>query len=363
MNKEISISELINQFKESEGKSFTINEQAIIAETVERAANRTTVAITVLSILGGVFATLAFMGFLLLAVHDSEVGLMAFGLLFIIGSVVLNKVYYKTIIDTVSVSAFMIGFCMVGFSLEGFGIDDQLLCLIFIGMATAILVINQTYLLSLLCFLLIFGATFGLLNTNDTLNIFPYLYMVVLASMLTVVALNESKIISYGSKILKLYRPLFLANACALIVLLGFSTMADSYTYTQKIFADYSWIASIVCIIAVLFTISKIKKRYEHEHTILNNGVIYAGTVLALAPTLFAPAISGGLLLILLSYLINNKVSLVLSIVSFIYFISLYYYNLGYTLLTKSIILFVTGLLFLTAYMLFINKVKSHEEI
>jgi len=362
MNKEISISELINQFKESEGESFTINEQAIIAETVELAANRTTVAITVLSILGGVFATLAFLGFLLLAgLYDSEGGLMAFGLLFIIVSVVLNKVYSKTIIDTVSVSAFMIGFCMVGFSLEELGIDDQLLCLIFIGMATGILIINQTYLLSLLSFLLIFGGIFGLLNTNDSLIIFPYIYIAVLALGLSITGLNEVKIISHSQKFLKLYQPLFLATACALIVLLGFSTVVNSYTLEVK--ANFSWIASIVCIIAVLFTISKIKKRYEHEHTILNNGVIYAGTVLALTPTLFAPAISGGLLLILLSYLINNKVSLVLSIVSFIYFISLYYYNLGYTLLTKSIILFVTGLVFLAAYMLFINKVKSHEEI
>lgn len=362
MNKKISISELINQYKATEGESFSINEQAIITETVEQAANKTTLTITILSILGGFFATLTFLGFLLLTgLYNSEESLLAFGLLFIIASVWLNKVYNKTIIDTISVTAYLTGFCMVGFSLEEFQANENAVFLIFIAIASMSIVIHQTYILSLLSFLIILGSIFGLINMHDTIAIFPYIYIAVLVFIVSMLALNESRIISFNSKILKLYQPLFLAFTVALITVLGFSTVIDSYMLEVK--NNYSWIGSVASIMMVLFTISKIKKWHESESSTLQNVITYAGTVIVLAPTIYSPAIAGGLLIILLSYLLNNKVTLVIGILSFIYSISLYYYNLEYTLLYKSIILVVSGLLFLFAYIIYINKVKSHEKI
>jgi len=362
MNKEISISKLINQFKETEGESFTINEQAIIAETVEQAANKTTVSITVLSILGGAFASLAFIAFLLVAgLYDSEEGLLFFGLLLIGGSVWLNKVHNKIIIDTVSVSAFIAGFCMVGFSLTEMDIDERMVCLILMVSAMSILAINQSFLLSLLSFGIVFGSVIILLYISNIQYVSIYIYLALLAALLTFISVHESAIITQIRKFSKLYQPLYLALVCTLIV--SFETVVLQNRYYEEGYINYAWILSAVSILAIIYTLTKILRLYSIKDNNLQKGIIYAAALIMLSPTFYAPAISCGLLIILISYLVNNKVTLAMGVVSFIYSIIQFYYNLGFTLLHKSIILFVTGVLFLLAYILFTNKVKSDEKI
>lgn len=362
MNNKISISELINQFKETEGETFAINEQAIIAETVEQAANKTTVSITVLSILGGFFATLAFIAFLLLVgLYDSEEGLLIFGFLLVAASVGINKAYNKVIIDTVSVSAFMAGFCMVGFGLMELEVDERLVCLIFMLSAIVILVINQSFLLSLFSFGIVFGSIIFLIYVSNVEYVAIYIYLSFLAILLTAISVHESFLLTRARKFAKLYQPLHLALVCTLIA--SFQTVVIQNEYYSEEYVNYSWLLSCASILPIIYTLTKILQLYSIKDNNLQKGIIYAGTTLLLLPTFYAPAISCGLLILLISYLVNNRVTLVMGIVSFIHSIVVFYYNLGYTLLQKSIILFVTGILFLIAYMLFVKKIKSDEKI
>ena len=364
MNKGTSISELINQFKESEGESFEINEQAIIAETVEQAANKTTLAITVLSIVGGFLATLAFLGFLGIAgLYNSEAGLMIFGILFIAGSVSLNKFYNKPIIDTICVSAFAIGFCMAGMAMGKMEVDENIICLVMMFAAAGVLAINQSFLLSLLSFGIIFGGVGVLLNLNNAFHISIHFYLLFLTIALSVVSLHEALLITWLRKISKLYQPLYLALVCCFIVTAIIAAMQNFYYTTEEEMPNYSWISSSAIIISIVYTVSKITLLYPAKDHTIQKILICAGVAIVLLPTLFAPAISGGLLIILISYLVNNKITLVAGVLSFIYAISQYYYNLEYTLLTKSILLFASGILFLLAYVVFISKIKSDEKI
>ena len=362
MNKKISISELINQFKQTEGESLILNEQAIIAETIEDAANKTTVSITVLSVLGGFFATLAFVAFLLLAgLYDSEAGLLILGVLLISAAVGLNKIYNKIIIDTVSVSAYMAGFCMVGFSLMELQVDEKTVCLIFLLAAIIILVINQSFLLSLLSFGIVFGSLIFFIYVSNVEYFVMYLYLSSLALLLTGISVHESRIITQARKVARLYQPLYLALVCTLIA--SFETVVIQNQYYSEEYVNYSWLLSCASILAIIYTLTKILQLYSIKNNTLQKTIIYAGTVVVLAPTFYAPAIPCGLLILLLSYLVNNRVTLVIGVVSFIYSITVFYYNLGYTLLHKSIILFVTGVLFLAAYVLVMKKIKFNEKI
>jgi hypothetical protein len=364
MNKGTSISELINQFKESEGESFEINEQAIIAETVEQAANKTTLAITVLSILGGFFATLSFLGFLAIAgLYDSEAAVMIFGMLFVAGSLALNKSYNKPIIDTICVSAFAIGFCMVAFAMEQMHIDENMICLALMFAAAGVLAINQSFLLSLLSFGIVFGGVGVFLSLNNTFYLSAHFYLLFLTIILTVVSLHEALLITRLRKFSKLYQPLYLSLVCCFIAT-AFIISVERLSYTLDVpQPNYSWLSSSAIIIGIVYTVSKIILLYPVKDNMVQKLLIYAGVVIILLPTFYAPAISGGLLIILISYLVNNKITLVAGILSFIYAISHYYYNLEYTLLTKSILLFVSGMLFLLAYVVFISKIKSDEKI
>lgn len=363
MNKKTAVSELIHQFKETEGESLVLNEQAVVAETAEAAENKTTVSITILSILGGFFATLAFIGFLLLTgVYDSEAALLIFGLGLIGASVALNKAYNKVIVDTVSVSAFMAGFCMFGIALMQMKTDEKHVCLIFLFAAIVILVVNRSFLLSFLSFGIIFGSLICLIYLSSVLYVVMYIYLSLLAVVLTVMSVKESFIITRVRKFSRLYQPLHLALVCALIASFQSGITQDYYYYSED-YVNYSWVLSCTSILAIVYTLTKILPLYAIKDNNLQKGFVYAGAVVLLLPTLYAPAISCGLLILVLSYLVNNKVTLAMGIVSFIYSIILFYYNLGYTLLNKSIILFVTGVLFLGAYVLFVNQIKSDEKI
>jgi len=82
-----------------------------------------------------------------------------------------------------------------------------------------------------------------------------------------------------------------------------------------------------------------------------------------LVSTIFSPSISGAMIIVLLSFLVNYKTGLAIGIISLIYFISQYYYDLNFTLLTKSIILFSSGIVFLLFYLFTTKKLNSNEKI
>ncbi|MGN6647348.1 MAG: DUF4401 domain-containing protein, partial [Cytophaga sp.] len=283
MSKGTSISELINRFKESEGESFEINEQTIIAETVEQAANKTTLSITALSVLGGFLATLAFLGFLGIAgLYNSEVGLFIFGILFIAGALALNKFYNKPIIDTICVSAFAIGFCMVGMAMDKMNIDENVICLALMAAATGVLFVNQSFLLSLLSFGIIFGGIGVLLNLNNAFYISMHFYLLFLTIALIVVSLHEALLITWLRKFSKLYQPLYLSLVCCFIVVTLIIAMQNFYYSTEEEMPDYSWISSSAIIMSVIYTVSKITLLYPIKNNVVQKVFVYTGVLILL---------------------------------------------------------------------------------
>ena len=91
--------------------------------------------------------------------------------------------------------------------------------------------------------------------------------------------------------------------------------------------------------------------------------MIYILSALILVSTIFSPSISGGIVIVLLSFLVNYKTGLAIGIISIIYFVSQYYYDLNFTLLTKSIILFVSGIMFLLFYLFTAKNLNTNEKI
>lgn len=71
----------------------------------------------------------------------------------------------------------------------------------------------------------------------------------------------------------------------------------------------------------------------------------------------------GSLLLILLCFHYAYKKEFAASILLFVFTVSKFYYDLNLTLLTKSMLLFFTGIVFIIAWYLFTQKGKRHEKI
>ena len=358
MENKLSLKDNIEYITKLEGNSFEFNENEIEKEYLNSKKEESSIAIKILSVIGGFLATLAFLGFLLIAgLYDSEAGLVITGLIFIGAAIWLNVVYKKLIIDTLSVSAFAIGLCLIAFGFAELEVGDNTICITFMIISLFAIGITKNYILSFISVLTINGCFIYLIIDNDSYSLI-HVYDAILLVLLTFVFLNEARLLAEKLFPSKLYNPIRIGLMISLITGLVFVGQRGIFDFGIK----HIWASSIITIPLTIYIISIIVKTIGITKT-KSLYIIYALSILFLIPTVMSPAISGALLIILLSFLVNYKTGLVIGVISFIYFISQYYYELNFTLLRKSIIMFVSGIVFLLFYVFTNKKIGQNEKV
>ncbi|RXP53798.1 DUF4401 domain-containing protein [Lutibacter sp. HS1-25] len=358
MDKNEQILATLKSVQDFEGKEFQCNEQAILLEYQKREQNKTSLAIKILSLFGGFFATQSFLGFLsLMGLFDSPTALVAVGIAFVIAAISINKKFDKIIFDTISISAYVTGLVLLGIGLHFFNATNSVIALAIFVVAFITLVLNQTYILSFVAVITACGSILSLIILNKVYELFQ-MYTVLIAAMLTYVILNEGKIITINNKFSKLYNPIRIGLIFSL--LFGLAFLGNRTILDLNI--GFIWLSSVMLMLLVIYLVSQIVKILEVTDK-KNQITIYLLTVLVLSSTIFAPSILGAILIVLLCFLVNYKTGLVIGIIALIYFISQYYYDLNFSLLTKSIILIVSGILFLVFYAFIHKKSVQNEKI
>jgi hypothetical protein len=358
MENKFNIKDNLEHISKQEGNSFKFDEIEIETEYSNSQKEKSSLAIKILSVLGGFLATLAFLGFLLIAgLYDSKAGLVITGLIFIGAAIWLNVEFKKLIIDTLSVSAYVIGLCLIAFGLAELEVGDNAICILFMIISLITIAITKNYILSFISILTINGSLIYLIVDNDLYNLIHF-YDAILLVLLTYIFLNEAKILADKRFPSKLYNPIRMGLIISLITGLVFVGQRGIFDFGIK----HIWASSIITIPLTLYVISIIVKIIGLTKT-KSLYIAYTFSLLFLIPSAMSPAISGALLILLLSFLVNYKTGLVIGVISFIYFISQYYYDLNYTLLTKSIILFVSGLIFLLFYVFTHKNLGQNEKV
>jgi len=218
--------------------------------------------------------------------------------------------------------------------------------------------IVRNYILSLVSVLIINGSILTLIVQNRDYDLI-HIYVSAMALIITYLFLKEAKIITENKFFSQLYNPVRAGLTISFFAGLSFLGIKNGVFPMSP---DYIWFSSIVIISAIIYLTSllfNVLNITKMQHKI----VIYIFTVLALLPTALSPAISGAILIILLSFFVNYKTGLVLGITAFVYFISQYYYDLNFTLLTKSILLFSSGIIFIALYLFTHKKLTTDEKI
>jgi hypothetical protein len=355
-NKE-NIKELLEYFQSTDENRLEFDEEAIVSAYQKNDDNQS-LTIKILSVFGGILASLAFLGFLFITgLYDSNFGLLVFGGIFIAGSIWINKVYDKIIIDTVSVSSFIIGFILIGVGLSQLNVNDDIIIIAFIIIAIGSLSIVRNYIPSFVSVLIINGSILTLIISHDAYN-FIHLYVSVLALTIVFFFLKEAKILTISKAFSKLYNPVRIGLIFSLLSVLVFLGKRGILLVS----INHIWISSIIIISSILYLISTLFNLL-HITELKHKISIYTFTLLTLLPTALSPAISGAILVMLLSFMANYKTGLAIGIISFIYFIAQYYYDLNFTLLTKSILLFSSGILFIGLYLFIYKKLTSNEKV
>ncbi|REC62810.1 DUF4401 domain-containing protein [Chryseobacterium pennae] len=348
------IKKLMDHLQTESNREIHFDEDSIMAAYEEKDNNHQSLSIKILSIFGGMMACLTFLGFIFLfQVFDSPTGAGILGVICIAGSSLISRISGKTIIDTLSVSFFITGFALLGLALST---EGDSIYMVFIVFALCTLFLVQSYILSFISVLIINGSIVAFSQTHDTYSLISAI-IIFQTVIITFLFLQEAKIITKNKILSKLYDPVRAGMVFSFIFTLVFSGLASFLHLTEHY---YDWIPSVVIMLAILYVVFLLFGTLKVTSTTYKI-IIYTLTVLFLLPTLLTPAISGAILIILLSFFVNYRTGLVLAIIALIYFIGRFYYDLGFTLLIKSILLFGSGISFLAIYFFTHKKLTANE--
>jgi len=357
MSNSTNINQLLAYLQSVMQKPLIVDEEAI-AKAYQKSREKQSLAIKVLSIFGGILASLAFLGFLMMTgLYDSKVGLTLFGFVFIAGVLLTSKAYDKIIIDTFNVSFFIIGLTMIGFGLEKLRMSDESLSIIFFFIALISLSIVRNYILSFIAVLLAGGSILALIISSNSDNLVNA-YVASMAILMSYFILNEAKLIVQSKTTSKLYEPVRIGLVFSFLFGLIILGKRDLLPLSK----DFIWLSGTVVVCIIVYTLANVVE-VLHIHERKQKLYVYVISILVLIPTLLAPAVSGALLILLLCFLVNYKTGFAIGVISLIYFIGQYYYDLHFTLLTKSILLFSSGMLFVVLYLLLHRKLTNDEKI
>ena len=156
------------------------------------------------------------------------------------------------------------------------------------------------------------------------------------------------------------YRPFHAGLFISSIVSLGGLSISDLVSETNSWLV--SGILSVYIWVGLLIMIQQIIQVMKGDNPVNQVG-IYILCIIICLPTVFAPYLSGSLLLILICFHYGYRAECAAALLLFIYAVSKYYYDLNLSLLTKSITLFFIGIACITAWYFFTQKRTRHEKI
>lgn len=351
-----NITDMLDQLKSAGMEGLVIDEEKIQAE-YSKENNHHSMAIKVLSVFGGILASLTFIGFLFMAgLYDSSVALVITGALLLGLSVWLNKAFDTILIDTASISAFLISLLLMAFGLGQMKVDFNLILIIFILLSLACLVWVQNYVYAFISILVINGCLLTLIVSNEAFDLIHVLILFLTVALLAIFQ-KEAYLITEYKKFITLYPPLRIGMVISLLTCLFMLSRAGLFPFRSELI----WFSSVVMIAAILYSFESVFKAMGITKTPQKN-LIYGTAILLLAPTLLSPAITGSMLVLLLSFRVNYKTGFAIGVISFIYALGQYYYDLHFTLLVKSMLMMLSGLLFLALYFVTHKNLSPDEK-
>jgi hypothetical protein len=334
--------ELLNQFQINQEADL----QAINQAMLDKEKQESPLTVKIFATIGAWLSTLFFLFFLSSALSTPG-GFLILGSLGIIFSLVLSKaVQDQPFIEALVVAANVCGQIMLTIGLNwGFlGGGNNFLPTYFIGLIinTLVFLLSQNSILQFGSILAIQAAGWGILN-EIALREGIHFLIGALAVLFTLLWQNESLIISQSSFLSQRFLPLSFALAIGMSIFLLMTVFKE-----WNLLAASYWFISTLLIGGALLYFNY--QEWEHYHLEKWLWIFLGILALILLPTLYSPGISASLLILSVSFQRGQKNLMAIGILFLILFITGFYYNLQISLLNKSGILFITGLLFLGAF-------------
>ena len=299
--------------------------------------------IQAVSIIGGILTAIFFLGFLALArILRSDISCLIVGSILILTTLTISRIVIRSFLDAMNITLYIAGCVLIGF---GINASINILFTTLMGISILTFLLSRGFILPFLSVILFNISFFG-----EAAHVFSSFYPLQIA----VVPILGTE--NYFSK----YKPFHFGLFISGIVSLG--GLSINYLISET----NSWLVSCilsVCIwIGILIMVQRIMQVMKVDHPVNQIGIYILCIVICL-PTVFAPYLSGSLLLILICFHYGYKAECAASLLLFIYAVSKYYYDLNLSLLTKSMTLFFIGIACITAWYFFTQKRTRHEKV
>lgn len=318
-------------------------------------AQKNNLTIQVVSIIGGILTAIFFLGFLALAsIIRSEESSLIIGCLLIVATLTISRFVVKPFLDAMNITFYVAGCILFIFGISA-NVNILFCSLLVISILTFFL--TKGFILPFLSVILFNISLFG-----EIAHLFSSWYPLQVAIVPLVAAflfanLFETKLLARLQGNTSKYKPFHTGLFISCLIALSGASIDFLTTGMNE------WIISVFLWIGLLIMIQRIMRVMGGTNNLMKQIGIYGLSILICLPTVFAPYLSGSLLLIMVCFHFGYKTECGASLLLFIYAISKYYYDLNVTLLIKSITLFFIGIAFIVAWYYFTQKRKKHEKI
>ena len=351
------IADMIALLQAESTQPLNFDEESIAAEYGSDELHLS-IAVKILSIIGGMLACITFLGLLLLfGLYDSPSSMLFLSLLFIAGGLFLNKSQNLIIFDSISVSAYISGYILAGFALSQLDFDETSIALVMALAAFVSLFINQSYVLSFLSVMLVNSCLLSVIIQVNAQDFIP-LFLAGITALLFSMHKKEAAIMATAQLLSKLFVPLRLALLFSLFVNLSF--LSSGLTRDMSIYALL--LSTLIFIIALL---ALLPVAFEQLGITNQNSKWLLGSCIfvCLVPSGLNPAVTASVFILVWSFWKNYKPGIALAILGFMYFTSRFYYDLSFTLLTKSLLMLASGALLFAVYFFIHKKLEADAEV
>ena len=347
----------VDDFIDRNGLRGRIDMDTLGAKLRMSDAGKTGITLKILSVIGGLIASSMLSGFFVSSgLLETPPALMVSGILFIGGALWMNRKADHLVLDTFSISVFLLGFAHLAWAMSKSGWELEYAILALGGTALFAFAVTKGYMLSLFSALIVSSSMLLLLVQKKWYDgIHAYVVLWLISSVW--LFFNEARALSWGDKASRQYPPVRVVAILSLIVGLFLVCNRNILSYNK----DTLWITSLATLAGVLFVADSLTPIFGLKKT--NERFLYLACALLLViPLWFAPALTGSLLIVLLGFRTGDRTTFALGILAFLYFTVQYYYDLEMTLLNKSYVMMSTGFLFLGLYLVSNKKLKSLEK-
>ncbi|WP_439881161.1 DUF4401 domain-containing protein [Pontibacter sp. MBLB2868] len=313
--------------------------------------------IKVLTILGGLLGTSTFVGFFLSAgLYESGLGLLLFGLGFLVGAELLIRYKEDATTDSVGVALYITGYVLLAIGTGQLSDSGSIVALVLACASTLALLLSRSAISVFMAVLVLNGSLLGLIFLQKLYDL-SHVLLVVLGTTLTYMSLNESKLVASSSKLNLKYGSLRMGVIFSLVATLGL-LVHQKFLSTS---IEHYWVSSLALSVCLLLLVYKVLQDAAPANSKMQL-LVLVSCCIVLAPTIFTPSVPGALLVLLSSFYIGHKTGFWVGLVALAYFIFMYYYDLHMTLLAKSAVLVASGLLFLLCFWVVNKLIRSYAD-